>query len=161
MWAIVEKLNPVAHLTLVGPEDTERCQKLSEKLRLNNLSIHTRTESVSPFFDEAKLFISTSIFEGFPNVVLEAISYGIPVVTTPSCDLVEDFEQKGAAIVVESANPAIFAQAIVDLLNDSPRLSRMSQDASILARKYSWENVRADWYLAINAAIKHYKGAHT
>lgn len=155
-WVYVEKLIPDAHLIVVGPENTERTEKFAAKLGLTRISIQARTESLAPYFNQARVFLSTSIFEGFPNVILEAISYGIPVITTPSCDLVEHFAQNGAAIVVYSQEPQAFAQVIADLLSDHLRYLGMSQSASKLAVQYSWENVRADWYLAIQAAIRHY-----
>lgn len=152
-WSIVEKLNSELQLVLVGPEKTERVEKLSKNLSLNRFTPVVRTENTSPFFEKSKLFLSTSKFEGFPNVILEAISFGIPVITTPSCDLVEEFALHGAAIVVDSLDPEVFAQQIVDLFEDPERLSTMSHCAKVLAQKYSWEMVRDDWYLAIQNAI--------
>jgi GalNAc-alpha-(1->4)-GalNAc-alpha-(1->3)-diNAcBac-PP-undecaprenol alpha-1,4-N-acetyl-D-galactosaminyltransferase len=152
-WSLVEKLNSELKLILVGPEKTERVENVSKNLSLTSFTPIIRTENTSPYFEKSKLFLSTSKFEGFPNVILEAISFGIPVITTPSCDLVEEFALHGAAIVVDSLDPEVFAQHIVDLFNNPERLSTMSHCAKILARKYSWEMVREDWYLAIQNAI--------
>jgi GalNAc-alpha-(1->4)-GalNAc-alpha-(1->3)-diNAcBac-PP-undecaprenol alpha-1,4-N-acetyl-D-galactosaminyltransferase len=152
-WVFVEKVNPSAHLTLVGPENSSRVNALSEKLGIKNFSVQTRTEYLADFFNKSKLFVSTSRFEGFPNVVLEAISHGIPVITTPSCDVVEDFAKTGAVIVENGDDPQKFAGVIAKVLQDREQLSAMSQKALVLSKNYSWEQVGNTWYAAIAAAI--------
>ncbi len=156
-WVFVEQLNPKAHLSLVGPENSSRLNGISKTLGLVNFSLQTRTEDLAEFFNGAKLFVSTSRFEGFPNVVLEAISYGLPVVTTPSCDVVDDFGKAGAAVVERSQNPREFAEVIVRALENKDKLSEMSQNALKLSKQYSWEQVGASWYVAIEAAKKEFR----
>ncbi len=151
-WAFVEKANPNAYLDIVGPEFSTRIEGVARGLGLKNFSVQLRTEQLSNYFNNAKLFVSSSRFEGFPNVVLEAISYGIPVISTPSCDLIEDFAQTGAVMVQYSNDPQDFAESIVKLLKDKDQLMKMSQEALSLSMKYSWEQVGESWYRAIAAA---------
>lgn len=152
-WVYVEKSNPNAYLTIVGPEFPSRIENLANNLGLRNLSVQIRTEHLSEFFNKSKLFVSTSLFEGFPNVVLEAFSYGVPVITTPSCDVVEDFAKAGAAIVVYSQNPTEFADVLVQALEGKDELLEISHNALAISKNYSWEQVRTSWYAAIAAAI--------
>jgi glycosyltransferase involved in cell wall biosynthesis len=153
-WVFVEKNNSDAHLSLVGPECSVRIVALSTALGIKNFSVYERTEQLSNFFSKAKIFVSTSRFEGFPNVILEAISYGIPVVTTPSCDIVEDFAKGGAILVDYTQRPEIFANTIVKLLENRKQLSELSQNALKLSKNYTWDRVRETWYAAIITAKK-------
>jgi glycosyltransferase involved in cell wall biosynthesis len=151
-WVFVEKSNPNAHLSLVGLENSLRIESIGKKLGLLNFSCHLRTEQLTDFFGKAKLFISTSRFEGFPNVILEAISFGIPVISTPSCDLVEDFAKKEAVIVDYSENPEEFALTIIKAIKNNEQLALMSQNAINVSRIYSWDQVGKSWYAAIESA---------
>ena len=153
-WVFVEKLIPNAHLTLVGPESSLRVETLGTALGIKHFSVCERTEQLSNFFSKAKVFVSTSKFEGFPNVILEAISYGIPVVTTPSCDLVEDFAKAGAVLVDHTQSPEQFANTLVKLLENSDQLSELSRRGLELSKEYSWGKVGKTWYTAIADAQK-------
>lgn len=49
--------------------------------RLPNLVVHGFVEDVGDFLGKAALLVHTSPLEGFPNIFLEAWSYGVPSVT--------------------------------------------------------------------------------
>jgi poly(glycerol-phosphate) alpha-glucosyltransferase len=70
-------------------------------------------------FASAAAFILPSVSEGLPMVVLEAWSYGLPVVMTPHCNLPEGF-RAGAALEIGTGPVAIGAGL--------DRLARMSDD---------------------------------
>jgi len=56
---------------------------LAEANYLPNLTMVGRTpfQEVERYFSDAKLFINTSSFEGFPNTFLQAGKYGVPIVS--------------------------------------------------------------------------------
>ena len=81
--SIVIKRNKKIKLTILG--------KGSEKLKLVNLSKSLKIEKNIIFKDFSKpdiyykkegIFILNSFFEGLPNVLLEAIQYKIPIIST-------------------------------------------------------------------------------
>ncbi|MDB5676835.1 MAG: hypothetical protein JWM65_3817 [Sphingomonas bacterium] len=72
-------------------------------------------------FRAAAAFILPSYSEGLPMTVLEAWSYGLPVLMTPACNLPKGFTA-GAAFEV-ATDPATMAAAMADVLNDEARLA--------------------------------------
>lgn len=78
------------------------------------------------------------------NVILEAISCGLPVVSTdlPS---VRSYVPGGEAILIENNDADAFAEALLDLSKDREKLSRMSELAHKRASELSWENITRDY----------------
>ena len=156
-WKHLEASPINFRLSIVGPADVSRLNQLVEKLNLKCVNVISRTVNLDNHYKKAGVLISTSHFEGFPNVVLEALSYGIPVVTTPSCDVVQDFEKAGACVVLETKDPEDFARAVIRIVSDTVVLSKMSQNAFELSTRYSWDQISKDWYKAIDSAQKLYR----
>lgn len=96
-----------------------------------------------PWFRSADLFVLSSLWEGFGNVIVEALECGVPVVSTncPSgpAEILED-GRYGKLVRVQ--DPVALARAIVQSLNethDHEALMRRAQDFSV--RKISDEYV--------------------
>jgi len=68
-------------------------------------------------FRNARLFVLPSYSENFGNTVVEALSYGVPVIVTPEVGAAEIVERSGGGIVV-SAEPDTLGRAMATLLQD-------------------------------------------
>ena len=65
--------------------DSEYVDMLKEKAaNIANVTLHGRIphDKMGDYFNDAYLLCSTSIYEGFPNIYLEAWSVGLPLITT-------------------------------------------------------------------------------
>ena len=71
-------------LDLVGKGYRENyLKKLVKKLDLvGQVNFHGQVEDTDSFYKASDIFILSSHFEGFPNVILEAMKFGLPVIST-------------------------------------------------------------------------------
>jgi glycosyltransferase involved in cell wall biosynthesis len=96
----------------------------------------------------------TEASEGFPKVVLEAFSCGLPVIATPVSVLPRLVGDSGAGEVVPAGDMEALSSAIYDLATDKAKLSQCSDMAYRVADQYSLEG----WAEAIEAKLaRHWK----
>jgi len=77
----------------------------------------------------ASVFVLPSRQEGCPNVLLEAMSYGLPPVATSVGAVPEIIEDKVSGFIVPVGDPAGLAGAIAELLDSAELRKRMGEAA--------------------------------
>jgi glycosyltransferase involved in cell wall biosynthesis len=88
----------------------------------------------------AAIFAYPSLADSQPQVVTEAIAFGLPLVASniePIADLID--LNTGAGIQVDPTDTSGFAAAIIELMQNKPRRQSMSEEASRLASGFSWK----------------------
>ena len=80
----------------------------------------TVTNELPEVYRIMDVFILTSLSESFPNVVLEAMSAGVPVVATNISDVPSIISDGENGYIVETRNPALVADRVVSLLSNPP-----------------------------------------
>ena len=77
-------------------------------------------------FKKADLYCFPSYSEGMPTSVLEAMAFGLPVVTRRVGGLADFFEQGMMGFITDSYSPQEFANAITKLKQDSALTQKIS-----------------------------------
>ena len=89
------------------------------------------------FYDEAKVFVFPSLYEGFGLPPLEAMAHGTPVVTSNVSSLPEVVGN--AAVMVNPENVFEIMRALHRVLTDKALRERMKERSYRQAAKFSWE----------------------
>lgn len=91
---------------------------------------------------------STGFNEGLPVVLLEALAFGKPIVSTRVKGALEVIEDRHNGILVEEKNPEQIAEKTIELLNDGELRELLAEKARISAKRYNW-NVIAQQYVDV------------
>jgi glycosyltransferase involved in cell wall biosynthesis len=120
---------PEAKLVLVG-EGPER-EKIEKEVRERRLTEHVRflglRMDVARLMTAADLFLLTSISEGIPLTVIEAMSAGLPVVSTGVGGVGEVVEDGRSGMLAPSGDDRALAEHILALAADPARRHAMGQ----------------------------------
>jgi glycosyltransferase involved in cell wall biosynthesis len=103
-------------------------------------------QDLPQFLNEMRLLIMPSFTEGLPNVILEAMACGTPVLVTPVGaipDIVKDGE---TGFLLKSNEPKHIAEKVIELLNKPELLEGVSINAYNFVRaNFSFEKTLESW----------------
>jgi glycosyltransferase involved in cell wall biosynthesis len=118
-----------------GPE-RRRIEQLVRDLDLRDrVTLLGHIHDVRPYYQRADVLAISSVTEGSPNVLLEAMAGGVPVVATPVGGIPELVTDKETGLLVEPRNPQAMASAINLLLTDSDLAKTLACNALEVIRK--------------------------
>ncbi|MBI2910192.1 MAG: glycosyltransferase family 4 protein [Chloroflexi bacterium] len=151
--------NAVLHL--VGKkEDPQYFERIVAMARENGLEdriiFHGQVDrdQLSHLYSQADIFVFPSLQEGFGIVLLEAMSYGLPIVASNVSAIPELVIDGENGFLVPPADPDALAAAITKLIEE-PRLRREMGEAGYrIASAYSWERSGELFYKIIRELQK-------
>lgn len=88
------------------------------------------------YYNAADIFVLATSREGMPNVVLEALACGTPVVACDAEGVREQLADPIAGLVVGKRDPAAIAESICEVL----ARQTLRDDISGYAQRFSWES---------------------
>jgi glycosyltransferase involved in cell wall biosynthesis len=139
-----------------GPE-RGRLEKLASDLQLlgHGVTFAGNCEDPRVYYRDADLLALTSDFEGTPNVLLEAMASGLPVVAT-SVGGVPDLVQSGeTGLLCEAGNVDAVAEQIVRLAGDVELRRRVGANAAaFIAEHYSCDALAGNLLRVYEAALR-------
>ncbi|WP_233202673.1 glycosyltransferase family 1 protein [Limnohabitans sp. JirII-31] len=132
------------HLVFGGKEDIEdsRWRSLADELGIKDrvhFSGFLSSIELATYYANASSLLFPSLYEGFGLPILEAMSYGCPVITSKTSSMPE--VAGGAAILVDPLNYDEIAESIVLIEKDSVLRAKLISLGFENCKKYSWEKV--------------------
>jgi glycosyltransferase involved in cell wall biosynthesis len=105
------------------------------------------------YIARADVFVLTSRYEGFGNVLIEAMACGVPVVATSSAGSRDIVETDVDGLLVEEHEPAAVAAALERLLGDAALRERLSATARRHAARYRPQSIAVAYDRVLTEAL--------
>lgn len=146
-WAQIQQQCPDWQLVIVGKGELEaELKSQAAKLILQRVTFAGHTDNVEHYYQTASCFVLSSEYEGFPMVILEAQSYGLPVISfdckTGPRDLVTDGIN---GHLVEDGNVEQFADRMLLFTLDEEKAKKMSVNAINGVKQFNMETIMKKW----------------
>ncbi|WP_136465433.1 glycosyltransferase family 4 protein [Flagellimonas onchidii] len=143
-------------LYLVGEgEERERLENLIDSYGLQQkVLLLGRVEKMQEVYEKAKIFAFSSIFEGFPNALIEAMYFGLACVSTncptgPS-DLIDNGKN---GYLVEVNDIVALTKRLNTLMEDEGLRMSLGEKAQQTVSNFNAVNITKEWSTQINQCL--------
>lgn len=150
------------HIYGEGPRRNQLQQLISDEGMSGQVVLKGRTHEMDRVLEQASIFALTSRYEGFPMVLIEAMTMGVPVVSF-------DCPRGPAEIVVDSVTGRLvpdgdisaFTDALVAMVDDTEGRRRMSEQSLRYARQYEAGRIIGSWTALFDEIVAERRGSPT
>lgn len=137
-------------LYIIGDgEELNNLKELVKEKDLENRVVFTgylTKEEMKKYILDSKVFLMTSLTEGLPMVLLEAMSYGIPCIAYKTRSGVADIIDNDInGYIIDDRNEEEYIEKLNYLLENEEKLVEFSNNALEKANNFSKENVINIW----------------
>ncbi len=159
-FELLEAINrlPDFQLIIVGHDkQLTRIKKRVKSLQLKKRVLVTGPQGdVKPFLAAADIFCLPSLYDPFPNAVLEALCSALPVVVTNAVGIANALIQANAGLICNK-EPASIAQTLLQAWGEREVMSR---NALHLSKNYDLAIASQQWLALYNTLIEKKKEKH-
>ena len=143
--AIVHQQMPDVKLVIVGDGvERARLEELAEKLNLNGciqFAGQVPQESIPRLMHQADVFALSSLSEGLPVVILEAMAAGLPIVATKVGGIPDIVEEGVNGYLVNAKSSEEIADRLLILLQNDEMREEIAAKNREKAKLYTWDKI--------------------
>jgi glycosyltransferase involved in cell wall biosynthesis len=143
-----------------GPHTSAYSQELHEIVEATDFPAKERfvivpeTPETQMFYKAADIFVCTSRIESYPRVTLEAMWYGLPLVTTPVFGISEQVRSGINAMFYQPGDVRTLAQCLTELGSNREKRQQMADNSPLVLQALS------DYETMINSYAELFREAY-
>lgn len=147
IWKQIEKKDNDWLLYIIGSgEDREKLLKQKENLKLERVVFVENTKNIKEYYEKASIYLMTSRFEGLPMTLIEAQSFGLPIISydikTGPKDVISD-NQDG--YLIEDDNQEQFVEKFLELANNRDKIDEFSKETYVNSNRFKLNEIIKKW----------------
>lgn len=158
VFQIIVRKHPEARLVIAG-EGSGAAELLALRAELGldeHVEFRPPVPDLAALWSSAYALVFPSRYEGFPNVLAEAMAHGIPAVAfdCPSgpADLIEDGVN---GFLVELGDVERAAQRCIELIENPGKRDAMGASAAMVSETFGLDRIAAKWAALLKQGPKH------
>lgn len=128
----------------VGPDRDSVLELAANCRRSDRVHLLGRRDDVPELMKGAKLLLHVSAWEGAPNVLLEAVASGLPVICRKNPGTEDALRGGKWGTMIDSTRPKEFTQAVRAYLESPQSLTELARTAQQqISQEFTWEKMAA------------------
>ena len=137
-----------------GPKRNEY-EAFIKKLNLSDkVIIKGKTKNISEYYNSAKIFAFTSIYEGFPNALIEAMHFGLPCISTDCPSGPSELIKDGInGYLIPMNNEEVLSLKLNDLMKSENARLTFGNNAVKSVERFKVGNVIKQWIEIIQFSL--------
>jgi len=142
------------HIVGEGPNRVKLEKLINELNMQDHIKLLGRSNAIASHYQQSKIFAFTSIYEGFPNALMEAMYFGLACISTncptgPS-ELIEN-NKNGYLIPVDS--PSQLKDKLNLLMSNDTQCATMGNAARASMHRFNIETIANEWTILFKNII--------
>lgn len=155
IWAIVKKDKGLSDWSLDIFGQGEWQGMLENMIRslglVDSVSIHKPVKNIAEEYSKSSILAMTSNYEGFPMVMVEAMSMGLPVVSYDyKCGPKDIIREGDNGFIISNGDEVKFARTLAGLMRNDAQRKEMGRNAQSVLSTYSEDAVMSQWIKLFN-----------
>ncbi|MGU5758135.1 glycosyltransferase family 4 protein [Aeromonas caviae] len=157
IWSIVEKKIVDLDFSLEIIGDGELKGDLLQLINDNNLKkikLIPFSSNIDDIYLDSAIYVMTSYFEGLPMVLIEALSFGMPIVSFDiDCGPSDIIEHGVNGYLIDDGDLESFADNLIHLMKSPEMISKMSKASLTKRKSYGEDAILKKWKSVINDIV--------
>lgn len=154
-WRRLSHTSPIAVIVVGDGRERRNLERLCSQMKLDEMVRFVGfQDDVRPYYGIADIFVLPSHSEGFPNVLLEAMDAGIPIVATAVGGIPQMVDDEVSALLVPARQPLALANAIDRLLADRNLEKRLTQGGRRILMLHTPEEYFRNIYVLFQEVVR-------
>lgn len=138
-----------------GPQEAELRAMIAELQLGGRVFINKSVSEIADIYRAADALVHPARYEGYPNVIVEALASGLPVIASNSQEAVRGLLGNGKyGVLYETEKPESLAQVLIETLHDRDRCEVLAKAGPDSVRANDVTAISARWIALFQGAIQ-------